>query len=145
MTARLPRPPRPRSPGTIVPQTLSPPHRHPIPRRAIIASHRPPRAPRGLLRRRQVRSEIATESRVPRTSPSPSRRQPTTPSGTLCPPPRPTGRRVPPGTWVRRTLTYNGGGCQPPFCHNTRLLRYFQCVDARVSSGNRPQVSREDP
>jgi hypothetical protein len=88
---------------TIVPQEISPPHRRPKPRPAIIAP--PPRAPRGFLRRRQERSEVAIESRVPRLCATPSRHQPTTPSGILCPPPRPTSRRIPPGTWVRRTLT----------------------------------------
>jgi hypothetical protein len=80
----------------------APPSPHTAP--AIIASQRSARAPRGFLRRHQARSEIATESRVPRPSRprhDTSRQRHRAPSA----PPRPTGRRVPPGTWVRRTLT----------------------------------------
>jgi hypothetical protein len=64
----------------------------------------PPRALRIFIRRHQVRSQIATEPRVPRASRprhDTSRQRPRAPSA----PPRPTGRRVPPGTCVRRTLS----------------------------------------
>ena len=65
----------------------------------------PLRAPRGFLRRRQERSEVATDSRVPRASRPPRHDTSRQRHRASSAPPRPTGRRVPPGTWVRRTLT----------------------------------------
>jgi hypothetical protein len=89
---RLPRPPplrRPRSLGTIVPQTISPPHRRPNPRPAIIVSHLPPEHPAAFFTgvRRVQRSppnQGSRELRAPRHDTSRQRhRAPSAPLGRL--------------------------------------------------------------